>query len=208
MSHPVNTVCEFTSLWSSLINHVHPMTNRVWVTHFLSMPGNLINCILSHDQQYVGVTVSFLCRQSPQSCLIHWPTECERHCFIALPAVSSIMSYPNDDQKEVSHNALWLSQAVSSIASHPMTNRMSVMLCYCFANILINNVSSYGQQGVSDSALSLSQVVSSIVPHCPMNNRLWVTLLYSRHSHQSYFIPLLLLYFFSHNLTIPWPNRL
>ena len=78
---------------------------------WISLPGSLINHVSSHDQQQVSdialcvcqaasshdqlQQVSDIARQSHQSCLIPWPTASELHCFISLcQAVSSIMSLP------------------------------------------------------------------------------------------------------------------
>ena len=213
---------------------------------FTSLPGTLINHVSSHDQQDVSEIALFLCqalssimshpmtnrewvrllyvfaRHSHQSCLIPWPTVCEWHCFISLPGtlINHVSFY---DQQGVSDTALLLCQALSSIMSHPMTNRKWVTLLYFFARhshqsclipwptgsewhcfnslpgTLINHVSFHDQQAVSDTALFLCQAFSSIMSH-PMTNRQWVTLLYSfaKSFHQ------LCLYFLAHHLT----NRL
>ena len=193
---------------------LYPMTNRQWVAHcFVSLPGSLINHVSSHDQQGVSDTAFFLCqavssimshpmtnsewvtllyffaRQSHQSCLIPWLTVCEWHCFISLPG-SLINHVSSHDQQRVS-DTLFLCQAVSSIMSHPMTNRLWVTLLYFFVpGSLINHVTSHDQQEVSDTALFLCQEVSSILSH-PMTNSEWVTLLYffARQSHQLCLIP-------------------
>ena len=155
----------------------HPMTNRQWVT-----------------------LLYFFARQSHQSCLIPWPTGSEWHCFISLPG--SLINYDSfHDQQYVSDTALFLCQAVSSIMTHPMTNREWVTLLYFFARqshqswlipwptvcewhccislqgSLINHVSSHDQKDVSDTALHLCQAVSSIMSH-PMTNREWATVLF------------------------------
>ena len=66
--------------------------------------------------------------------------------------------------------------------SHPMTNRMWVMLTALSCS-LINHVSSHDQQGVSDTAL-----LWSIISH-PMTNSMWVTPCALLQSHQSCLIP-------------------
>ena len=132
------------------------MTNRKWVT-----------------------LLYFLARVSHQSCLITWPTVCEWHFFISLQG-SLINHVSSHDQQDVSDTALFLYQAVLSIMSHPMTNRMWVTLLYffarqsyqsclipwptgsewhCFISLpgsLINHVSSHDQQQVSDTAFFFS----------------------------------------------------
>ena len=124
---------------------------------FNSLPGSFINHVSSHDQQLVSDTAVFLCQavslimslsmitrmwvtllyffatwQFHQSCLFPWPTGCEWHCLISLPGtlITHVSSY---DQQLVSDTALFLCQAVSSIMSLPMTNRMWVTLLYFFA---------------------------------------------------------------------------
>ena len=133
---------QYNSFTGSPMTVCHPMTKRQWVTHcFISLPGSLINHVLSHDQQGVSETTSFLCqsvssivshpmtnrvwvtvlylltRQSHQSCLIPWPTESEWHCFMSLPS-SLINHFSSHDQQKVSDTALCLCQAASSIMSH------------------------------------------------------------------------------------------
>ena len=143
----------------------------------------------------------FFAWQSHQSCFIPWPTGCEWHCCISLPG-SFINYVSSNDQQDVSYIAVFICQAISSIMSHPMTNRKWVTLLYFFARqshqscfipwptgcewhccisllgSLINHVSSHDQQYVSDTALFLCHAVSSIMSH-PMANSLWVALFIS-----------------------------
>ena len=158
--------------------------------------------IMSHpviNREWVMALLYFFARQSHQSCVLQWPTECEWHYFISCQAFSSIMYLPITNRKWVtllyffarqSHQScliLWptvcewqcfiFCQAVSSSMSH---NREWVTLLY-----LINYVSPHDQQTVSDT-VALSPV-SSIMSH-PMINRMWVTLLYFQ-SYQLCFIP-------------------
>ena len=109
----------------------HPITNSGWVTpQFLHR-----NLIMSHsiiNRQWVTQLYSFA-RQSHQSCLISWPTGSEWHCFISLPGGHSNHVLFDHDQQQVSDSAAFLCQAVSSIISHPMTNRRCVTLFYFFA---------------------------------------------------------------------------
>ena len=88
----------------------------------------LCQTVLSHDEQRVSELLDFFTRHCHQSCLIPWPTECEWHCFISLSTTS-----PFHDQQYVSDTLLFLCQAVSSIMSHPMTNRWWVTLINFFA---------------------------------------------------------------------------
>ena len=191
---------------SSLITH--PMNHRKWVTwlHFFSR--HLINHVSSYDQQIVSDTAVFLCLCQAVSCLILWSTVCEWCCFIPSLPGSVINHVSSHHQQLVSDTTLFLCQAVSSIISHPMTNREWVTQAshwsclipsptgsewHCFISLpgsLINHVSSHNQQLVSDIALFLCQTVSSIMFH-PMANSKWVTLLYffARQSHQSCLIP-------------------
>ena len=163
------------------------MTNSMWVT-----------------------LLYFLARQTHPS-HFPWSTGSEWHCdyFISLPD-SLINHVSSHDQQLVSGTALFPCQAVSSIMSHPMTNRKWVTLLYFLAReshqsclitwptvcewhffislqgSLINHVSSHDQQDVSDTATFRCQVVSSIMSH-----REWVTLLYfyASQSHQLCLIP-------------------
>ena len=125
------------SMWVTLLyffaRHSHQQCFIPWPTGsewhcFISLLGSLINDVLSHDQQYVSDTALFLCQQS---CLISWPTVCEWHYFISLPG-TLINNVSSPDQQEVSDTALFLCQALSSIMSHPMTNRQWVTWLYSF----------------------------------------------------------------------------
>ena len=136
---------------------------------FTSLPGSLINHVSSHDQQSVSdtalllsnqavssimscpmtnrewVTLLYLfARQSYQSCLIPWPTGGEWHCFISLPG-SLINHISSHDWQRVSSTALFLSEAVLSIMSHPMTNSLWVTHLYFLTGSLNNYVSPHDQ---------------------------------------------------------------
>ena len=124
----------------------------MWVTLLDFFTGSHIYHISSHDKQGVSDIVLYL----PGSLINH---------------VSS------HDQQAVSDTTLYLCQVVSSIMSHPMTNRQWVTLLYFFARQshqwcpiswptvsewhffisllgnLINHVSLHDQQAVSDTAL-------------------------------------------------------
>ena len=177
----------------------------------IPLPYSLINHVSSHDQQGVSDTALFLCqtvssimfhpmanskwvtllyffaRQSHQSCLIPSPTGCELHCFSPLPG--SLINHVSSHHKQLVSDIAWfLYEMVSSIISHPMTNRMWVTLLYSFArqshlsclipsptackwpwhcfislpDSFINHVSSHDQQDVSDTALFLCQPGSLI----------------------------------------------
>ena len=122
---------------------------------FIYLPDTLINHVSSHDQQQVSETALFICQtlssimshlmtnrewvrllyffaRSHQSCLHPWPTGGKWDCFISLPSIliNHILSH---DQQYVSETALFLCHALSSIMSHPMTNREWVRLLYFFA---------------------------------------------------------------------------
>ena len=155
----------------------HPMTNSMWVTllHNCSLMSHavpnsewvtLLYCsLINHVSSRDQQDVSDTALlQSCQSCLMPWPTACEWHCFIA---VSSIMSHPMTNRQ-------WVTLLYCSLMmSHTMTISMWVTLPYCS---LINHVSSHDQQPyVSDSHCIIA--VSSIMSH-PMTNRQWVRLLY------------------------------
>ena len=171
------------------------MTNSEWVTlpHLVCQ---VVSSIMSHpmtNRKWVTLLYFFMI-QSHQSCLIPWPIVCEfEH---SLPG-SLINHVPSHDQQNVSDTAaLLLCQAVSSIMSHPMTNRMWVptsfpgslinhvssdqqfvsdttLLLLCQA---VSSISSYYQQGVSDITSLLFQAVSSITLSHPMTNSMWVAL--------------------------------
>ena len=156
-----------TTLFSARQSHQSCLI-LAWLTGsewhcFISLPGNLINHVSCHDQQAVSDTALFLCWQaiSSTSCLFPWPTGSEWHCFISLPG-NLINCVSSHDQQEVSDTALFLCQAVSSIVSHPMTNRKWVTIC--LPGSLINHVSSHDQQFVSDTTLFLYQAVSFLIP--------------------------------------------
>ena len=106
-----------------------PMINREWVTTLFLC--QTVSSIMSHSMTnslWVAL-LYFLARQSNQSCLILWPTGSEWHCFISLPG-SLISHVSSHDQQFVSDTSLFLCKAVSSIMSHPMTNRMWVTLLH------------------------------------------------------------------------------
>ena len=82
------------------------------------------------------------------------------------------------DQQNVSDTALLLCKAVSSIISHPMTNREWVTLFYFFArqsHQLSHPMTN--SEWVSLLYFFATHAVSSIMSH-PMTNSQWVTLLY------------------------------
>ena len=191
VSHPMSNSggewhC-FHSLPGSLISHVSSgMTNREWVTlpYFMVWPIMshpmtnrwwvallYFNHVSSHDQQNVRHTALSLCQAV--SCLMTnklWVS-----CFISLPGclINHVLSH---DHQGVSNTALFLcqAQAVSSIMSHPMTNRVWV-------TFLCQTVSSITSHPITNRVWvhhfrCLCQVVSSIMSH-PMTNRMWVTLL-------------------------------
>ena len=168
MSIPWPIGCEWhTSYLCQAISSIvsYPMTNSMWVSlcHFFA--GSLLNHVSSIDQQNVSDTALLLCQQSHQSCLIPLLTGSEwLECFISLPgshqsclipwtqfvsfygfARQSHQSCLSHNQQGVSDTASFLCQAVSSIMSHSMTNRMwvTMTLLYCFASSLINHVSSH-----------------------------------------------------------------
>ena len=149
-------------------------SNREWAVTLVSV----ISSVSSNDEQDVSDTALFPCqavssimslpwpivgewlsllyfsgRQSHQLCFISWPTGSEWQCFISLPG-SLINHVSSHDKQAVSDTALFHCQAVSSIISHPMTNR----------------------QWVNITTLCLWQAISSIMFH-PMTNRQWVMLL-------------------------------
>ena len=147
----------FISLSESLIWIMSdPITNRQWVTLLYFFARQPSHHYWSHDQQGVSDNHLFICqavssivshcpmtnsqwvillcfftRQSHKSYLgIPLPTDSEWHCFISLPGTSLINYVSFHDQQAVSGTALFLCQAVSSIMSHPMTNRQWVTLLY------------------------------------------------------------------------------
>ena len=143
--------CPTGSEWLLLCQAVssimfYPTTNSMWVTllyffarqshqsflipwptgsewHcFISLPGSLINHVLSHNQQYVSDTAFFLCMAVTS--IISHPMINRKwvNCSISLPGslVNQVLSH---NQQFVSDTALSLCKGVSSIISHPMTNR-------------------------------------------------------------------------------------
>ena len=127
---------------------------------------------------------------------------------------SLINHVPSHNQQVVSETPLCLCQAVSSIMSHPMTNRWWVTCFTSFSGSLINHVSSHEKQCVSDTASFLWEAASSILTnHITSHDQQGVsdtalflgrlshqscliqvvstsdTDLFSRQSHQSYLIP-------------------
>ena len=181
------------------------MANSMWVVTLLYfLLANLINHVSSgHNQQNVGDITLFLARHFHQSCIFPSPTESESHCFISLPG-SLINHVSSHDQQYVSDNALFFTRQshqsclitgsewhyfISSIMSHPMTNRQWVTLwlylqshqsclipwstgCewHCSISSLINCVSSHDQQGVSGTALFHQLCLTHLA------NRQWVTM--------------------------------
>ena len=119
LSHPTwPTVCEWHCFiaFSSIMSHPMINSTQMWVT--LLYCGSLINHASSHDQQYVSDTALLW---SHQSCLIPWPTECEWHCFKLQSHQSCLILWPT-----VCEWHCFI--AVSSIMSHPLTNREWVTL--------------------------------------------------------------------------------
>ena len=150
------------------------------------------------NREWVILVLYFFARHSHQSCLILWPTDGKWHCFISFrpgsfinhvssPTVckwqgfislpGSLINYVSShDQQLVGDTALYLCQAVTSLMSHPMTNRVWVTLpvLYLFARQshqsclipwptesewqcfiyfrLINHITFHDQQKVSDTA--------------------------------------------------------
>ena len=98
MSHPWPTAGKwycFTSLPGSLITCLFPWsTESEWLC-FISFLGNPTNHVSFHDQQYVSTLVHFFDRQCLQPYFIPWPTwtGCEWH-YLLCQTVSSIMSHP------------------------------------------------------------------------------------------------------------------
>ena len=175
---PLPIECEWHCLISLAVSSNHVLFHHKQyvsdIALFLCWADSLIDHALSHNQQYVSNTALFFCwavssimshlminsmlvtvflffaRQSDQSCLIPWPTECEWHCFVSLPG-SLIYHASSHGQQGVSDSTLFLFQTVSSITSCP--NRQWVTLCI------------------------LCQTISLIVPHT-MINSMYVTELY------------------------------
>ena len=165
----------------------HDITNSMWVTLFIYLPGSLINFVASYDQQIVSSdTGLFVCQSLAVSWLMSDPMTNRQWVTLVYFPARLINHFSFYDQQHVSDTGLILCQTVSSIMSHPMTNSMWVTMAYVFAR-QFNHVSSYGQQGVSDTFLW--QAVSSIMFH-PMTNREWVTLVYffTRQAYQSHLI--------------------
>ena len=126
---------------------------------FISLPGTLINHVLSHNQQEVSGTTLFLCQAVSSIMSIPWPTGSEWHCLSSLP--KNLINYVHPMT-----NSMWVTLLyffAREIMSHPMTNREWVALLYFFPSSLINHVSFHDQQFVSNATLFLCQAVSSII---------------------------------------------
>ena len=180
------------------------ITNRMWVTLLYFLPGIFINHVSSHHQQKVSHTALFLC-QAVSSIMSHpmtnsmWVT-----MLYFLPGSLQVINHVSHDQQYVSDTALFFARQshqsclitgsewhyfISSIMSHPMTNRQWVTLwlylqshqsclipwstgCewHCSISSLINCVSSHDQQGVSGTALFHQLCLTHLA------NRQWVTM--------------------------------
>ena len=139
MSHPVINREWVMALLYFFARQSHQSCVLQWPTEcewhcFNSLPGSLIKWIM-YPPMANSMCVTLLCffaRQSHQSCLILWPTESEWHSYISL--LGSLINHASSyDQQEVSVTPTFLCQAISSIVSHPMTNRQWVTLLYFFA---------------------------------------------------------------------------
>ena len=129
---PWPTVCEwhqFIWLSNSLIQS-HPMTNSMWMALLYFFPTQAVWPIMSIKWQigsewqcFISLPGSLMTHQL--AFLIPWPTGCEWHWrwFISLPG--SIINHVSSPWPTVSewHCDICL-PGISSILSHPMTNRM------------------------------------------------------------------------------------
>ena len=159
MSHSM-TNRKWVTLLNLFAMHSHHSYLIPWPTGsewhcLICVPGTTISHLSSHDQQYVSDAALCLCqalssimshimtnrkcvthlyffvRHSHLSYLIPWPTVCEWHFFSSLQG-TLIHHASSHDQQQVSDNALFPCQSLSSIMPHPMTNSLWVTLLYFF----------------------------------------------------------------------------
>ena len=182
-SHPMTNSEWVTLLYCQVLSSImsHSMTNRLWVTLLYCQVLSLIMSGFMTNRLWVTL-LYFFARHCHQSCLIPWSTGCEWYCFISLPG-TLINPVSSNDQQQVSDTALFLCQALSSIMSHPVTNREWVMLLYFFARQSHQCLISWPTESEWHCFISSP---SSLMSH-PMTNSEWVTI--AGHSHQSCLIP-------------------
>ena len=204
------------------------MTNRKWVTALFLCQAVL--SIISHpmsNRQWVA-PLYFIAKQSHQSPLIPWASDCECH-FISLPGSSSIMSHPMTNRQWVtllyvfsrlSHHScliLWPTDSVWHCfislpgSYHPMTNRGWVTLLYFFTRL--SHQSCLIPWPIESEWHCFIYVPGSLTNHVSSHDQQYVSDTASKQSHQSCLIPMtnslwvtLLSRTIHQSCLIPWPT--